>query len=214
MPNRPKQRPPLPPQDPPAQPAKDPPAKPLHDPPADPTREPAEPPIGEPAPGPGMDPPWELLAIRHNKQTEREFDRTWLQKRRRGGGVPCSADKNGVIMPQCNAKALGIERISYPRTLLWRLIATGVLLAAPSVTGAQESYRGSQAEQQACTDDVFRLCDQDDVFRLCDQFVPDEQRIIACLIKNRQNLSPACQAVFLREPQGGRQRPLDGGPRR
>jgi hypothetical protein len=76
------------------------------------------------------------------------------------------------------------------------LVAAGLLLAALATASAQESYRGSAAEQEACTDDVFRLCNQ---------FVPDEQRIIACLIQNRRSLSPACQGVFSRGPEGGRQ---------
>src|SRR5580704_15920905 len=90
------------------------------------------------------------------------------------------------------------------RTLLSG-IAAGLLLAVLSTASAQESFRGSQADQQACTDDVFRLCNQ---------FVPDEQRIIACLAQNRRNLSPACQAVFSRGSEGGRQRPRDGDTRR
>lgn len=63
-------------------------------------------------------------------------------------------------------------------------------LALVSLSGAlAQAYRGSPEDQQACTDDVFRLCGQ---------FVPDEQRIIACLKGNQNNLSPACKAVFLR----------------
>ena len=88
------------------------------------------------------------------------------------------------------------------RTSLLGLAAAGLLLAAPSTGIAQDSYRGSQAEQQACTDDVFRLCNQ---------FVPDEPRIIACLSQNRRNLSPTCQAVFSR-PSG--HRPVDADARR
>jgi hypothetical protein len=91
------------------------------------------------------------------------------------------------------------------RAALLGLAAAGLLLAAQSTAGAQESYRGTQAEQQACTDDVFRLCNQ---------FVPDEQRIIACLAQNRRNLSAACQAVFSRPSETGRQRPMDADARR
>ena len=91
------------------------------------------------------------------------------------------------------------------RASLLGLAAAGMLLAAQSIAGAQESYRGTQAEQQACTDDVFRLCNQ---------FVPDEQRIIACLAQNRRSLSLACQAVFSRSPETGRQRSMDADARR
>jgi hypothetical protein len=91
------------------------------------------------------------------------------------------------------------------RASLLGLAAAGLLLAAQSSANAQESYRGSQAEQQACTDDVFRLCNQ---------FVPDEPRIIACLKENRRNLSPACQTVFSRPAETGRQRPMGADARR
>jgi hypothetical protein len=32
--------------------------------------------------------------------------------------------------------------------------------------------------------------------RLCSEFVPDVDRITACMIKNRIRLSPPCRAVF------------------
>ena len=32
--------------------------------------------------------------------------------------------------------------------------------------------------------------------RLCSEFVPDVDRITACMVKNRIRLSPACRAVF------------------
>ena len=84
------------------------------------------------------------------------------------------------------------------------LAAAGLLLATLSTASAEESYRGSAIDQQACTDDVFRLCNQ---------FVPDEQRIVACLIQNRRYLSPACRAVFSRGPEAGKPRPRDGDAR-
>ncbi len=83
-------------------------------------------------------------------------------------------------------------------------LAAGLLLATLSTVSAQESYRGTPADQQACTDDVSRLCNQ---------FIPDEQRIVACLIQNRRRLSPACRAVFSRGPEAGKPRPADGDAR-
>lgn len=52
-------------------------------------------------------------------------------------------------------------------------------------------YRGSYAEQMACTPDVFRLCGRE---------IPDERRITACLRDNVPSLSRGCRAVF--EPTG------------
>jgi hypothetical protein len=117
---------------------------------------------------------------------------------------PPRAGKTEPTMAQHDKYPFVAATMPTSRVSLLGLVATGLLLAAQSTAGAQESYRGTQAEQQACTDDVFRLCNQ---------FVPDEQRIIACLAQNRPSLSPACRAVFSRGPEG-RPRPRDGDPRR
>jgi hypothetical protein len=108
-------------------------------------------------------------------------------------------------MPHHDEHPWALATMSHLRAPFSGLVAAGLLLAALATASAQESYRGSAAEREACTDDVFRLCNE---------FVPDEQRIIACLTQNRRNLSPACQAVFSRGSEGGRQRPRDGDPRR
>ena len=101
-----------------------------------------------------------------------------------------------ATMPPTRASRLGLAATG---------LLLGLLLTAQATAGAQESYRGTQADQQACTDDVFRLCNQ---------FVPDEQRIVACLIQNRRNLSLACQAVFSRPSETGRQRNTGADARR
>jgi hypothetical protein len=65
----------------------------------------------------------------------------------------------------------------------------GTLLLSISGTlpavGAE--YRGTQDQQQACTPDVMRLCADS---------VPDVNRIVSCLRRNRSNLSAPCGAVF------------------
>ena len=47
-------------------------------------------------------------------------------------------------------------------------------------------------QQQAC---------QPDAMRLCSEFVPDVDRITACMIKQRIRLSPACRAQFTAHPK-------------
>ena len=47
--------------------------------------------------------------------------------------------------------------------------------------------RGTQAEQEACTPDVMRLCND---------FVPDEAQIVACLKAKKSQLTPACSQVL------------------
>ena len=44
--------------------------------------------------------------------------------------------------------------------------------------------------QQMCTGDAMRLCGHE---------VPNVQRITACMVKQRANLSPGCRAVMDRE---------------
>ena len=54
---------------------------------------------------------------------------------------------------------------------------------------ASPAFAQSQADQAACTPDVMRLCQQD---------IPDRGRVVACLLKSRLQLSPACSSVFNR----------------
>ena len=49
------------------------------------------------------------------------------------------------------------------------------------------AYDGTDAEQQACTGDVFSLCSA---------FIPNEDPILACLKSKRPELSPACASVL------------------
>jgi hypothetical protein len=46
---------------------------------------------------------------------------------------------------------------------------------------------GTSEQRAACTPDVFRLCSSE---------IPSVDRIVACLRKEKVNLSPGCQAVF------------------
>ena len=63
------------------------------------------------------------------------------------------------------------------------LVATlSVFLALP---GAGHAYTPEQ--QQACSDDAFRLCQAD---------IPDIDRITVCMIRNKSQLSPRCRAYF------------------
>jgi hypothetical protein len=63
------------------------------------------------------------------------------------------------------------------------LAGAASLMPAP----ATAQSRGTPEQQQAC---------QPDAMRLCSEFVPDVDRITACMIKNRIRLSPPCRAVF------------------
>jgi hypothetical protein len=47
-------------------------------------------------------------------------------------------------------------------------------------------------EQQACSDDAFRLCSAE---------IPDVDRITVCMIRNKSRLSPGCRVFFRRDPE-------------
>jgi hypothetical protein len=65
-----------------------------------------------------------------------------------------------------------------------QLIAPALLLAimAPLAAAAH-----SRSDEVACTSDVMRLCKA---------AIPHETRIVACLEKNKRQLSQACARVF------------------
>lgn len=63
------------------------------------------------------------------------------------------------------------------------LIATGLALVALG-TGAN-AYTAEQ--QQMCTGDAMRLCSSE---------IPDVDRITACMVQKRAQLSDGCKAVF------------------
>jgi hypothetical protein len=65
------------------------------------------------------------------------------------------------------------------------LFALGLLLApAPGVA------QGTPEQRAACEGDAMRLCGQ---------YVPDVQRITACMHQKRRYLSPRCRAVFYKK---------------
>jgi hypothetical protein len=62
-------------------------------------------------------------------------------------------------------------------------------LSASLLASTAQAYTPEQ--QQACTPDAFRLCGD---------AIPDVDRVTACMIRKRSELSPACRAYF-RSPE-------------
>jgi hypothetical protein len=56
----------------------------------------------------------------------------------------------------------------------------------------------TQSDADACTPDAMRLCQH---------AIPDPDRVTQCLVKNKQDLSPACKSVFSRPVSAVRERP-------
>jgi hypothetical protein len=67
--------------------------------------------------------------------------------------------------------------------------------AVVSVLGASASlaHSGTQEEQSACTPDVLSLCFWQ---------IPNEEKIVACLNKNLNRLSPECRKVIAGDDDG------------
>ncbi|ACA15145.1 conserved hypothetical protein [Methylobacterium sp. 4-46] len=58
--------------------------------------------------------------------------------------------------------------------------------------------QGTPEQRQACTPDAMSLCGP---------FIPDAVRVKACLLHNRQRLTPACRAAIVPdEPRRPRRR--------
>jgi hypothetical protein len=69
---------------------------------------------------------------------------------------------------------------------LSKRIAIAILVLAPGFA-ASASAQGTAQQRAACTPDVFRLCSE---------FIPDPDRITACLVSRQQELSDTCASVF------------------
>ncbi len=70
-------------------------------------------------------------------------------------------------------------------------LVVGALAASPlSVVRAE-----TEADREACTPEVHRLCGQ---------YIPDREAIVQCLKQNMKNLVPACRKVMSRPWKGDR----------
>src|SRR5437773_2309685 len=67
------------------------------------------------------------------------------------------------------------------------LIAAGLMLGMISTA---QAYTAEQ--QQLSTDDAFRLCSSE---------IPDVDRVTACMVRHKAELSPACKSVMGPAPQ-------------
>ncbi len=75
------------------------------------------------------------------------------------------------------------------RIQLWQVLAVCAAAAAMTVSGTAVSFAhsGTADEQSACTPDVLSLCFWQ---------IPNEDKIVACLNKNLNRLSPECRKVI------------------
>ena len=69
------------------------------------------------------------------------------------------------------------------------MFATALMLGAIVALPLGAARAESQEDREACTPEVHRLCGQ---------YIPDRERIIACLKSNMRNLNSACRKVMSR----------------
>jgi hypothetical protein len=70
---------------------------------------------------------------------------------------------------------------------MFRALTPVAIAAALCFVTVTASAEHSADAESACTPDVFRLCSAQ---------IPSEGKIVACLIRNKARLSPACRKVF------------------
>jgi hypothetical protein len=76
------------------------------------------------------------------------------------------------------------------RSGTWRVaMMTGALFSASMLPAVAFAYTAEQ--EQACSGDALRLCSSE---------IPDVERITACMVQHRAELSPPCQAQFAAPP--------------
>jgi len=68
------------------------------------------------------------------------------------------------------------------------MLATALSVLAMPTAG--RAY--TPEEQQACSDDAFRLCSAE---------IPDVDRVTVCMVRNKSQLSPGCRAFFRPDPE-------------
>jgi hypothetical protein len=67
------------------------------------------------------------------------------------------------------------------------LLGLALTFVALPAVAQQPQQQWSQEQRAACEPDAMRLCNQ---------YVPDVQRVSACMSHYRRYLSPACRAMF------------------
>jgi hypothetical protein len=113
--------------------------------------------------------------------------------------LPCSRQTAGLVAWKAWKKGFYTKnifsRVELTHKLRIELLAHGerimtkLILIVALAIAASPAFAQSQEDQAACTPDVMRLCQQD---------IPDQSRIVACLVRSKLQLSPACSGVFNR----------------
>jgi hypothetical protein len=79
----------------------------------------------------------------------------------------------------------------------------GPVFGLAAFLGLALTFASSPAAAQQWTPEQRAACEPD-AMRLCNQYVPDVQRVSACMSHYRRYLSPACRAAFAGGARKGR----------
>ncbi len=74
----------------------------------------------------------------------------------------------------------------------FRNVALGATLALSLSMLPTAGYAYTAEEQQACQPDAFRLCSSE---------IPDVDRVTACMVAKKSQLSPECRRFFRSDPE-------------
>jgi hypothetical protein len=66
-------------------------------------------------------------------------------------------------------------------------LSAAIMLAATLMAATTSAQAYTPEQQQACTSDAFRVCGSE---------IPDVDRVTACMVRNKAQLSPPCRAQF------------------
>lgn len=73
------------------------------------------------------------------------------------------------------------------RSSMIRRISLTIALLTSIASFATPGHAYTAEQQRLCTGDAFRLCSSE---------IPSIDRITACMVKQKANLSPGCKSVF------------------
>ena len=66
-------------------------------------------------------------------------------------------------------------------------LSAAAVFATLAMSSTAALGQGTLEQRIACTPDVFRLCKAE---------IPNVSKIVSCMDRQKENLSPACKAVF------------------
>jgi hypothetical protein len=66
-------------------------------------------------------------------------------------------------------------------------LSAAMMMAATMMAAMTSAQAYTPEQEQACTSDAFRVCGSE---------IPDVDRVTACMVRNKAQLSPPCRAQF------------------